>query len=112
MIYPDDVDGDVFRRLNESGFDFCKEVEVDFNLDFNYWPLKEDTIKYLFNEFPNGKVVEPDEEDLAKGIDKGYFTFSVKTLLTYEFVMSMQEKLTKMLSNYDGYCDSWGVMQD
>jgi len=30
--WPDDADGDVFRRMQKSGFDFDKAVDIDFNV--------------------------------------------------------------------------------
>jgi len=34
-VWPGDVDGDVFRRLDAARFDFSKEGDVDFNIDFD-----------------------------------------------------------------------------
>lgn len=34
MPYPDDLNGDVFRRMEESGFNFSKEYIVDFHAVF------------------------------------------------------------------------------
>lgn len=39
MNWPDDEDGDVLRVLDERGFDFNKEVKIDFEIDFDHWPL-------------------------------------------------------------------------
>ncbi len=38
MTWPQDADGDVFRQLQKSGFDFTKLYVVDFNVDFAKWP--------------------------------------------------------------------------
>ena len=34
MTWPSDADGDVLRRLEQSGFHFSKSTLIDFNVDF------------------------------------------------------------------------------
>lgn len=41
MEWPNDADGGVFRSLQDDGFDFEKECSIDFNIDFDHWPLDE-----------------------------------------------------------------------
>ena len=38
MSWPETADGDVFRRLQSSQFDFSSLREIDFNVDFEHWP--------------------------------------------------------------------------
>ncbi len=38
MDWPNDADGDVFRRLKNSNFDFSKKYTIDFTIDFQFWP--------------------------------------------------------------------------
>jgi hypothetical protein len=45
--WPNDADGDVLRRLKENGFEFDKEVEIDFNIDFNHWPLTDEEVEKM-----------------------------------------------------------------
>jgi len=47
MDWPNDADDDVFRRLQENGFDFGNEYTIDFNIDFDRWSPKAETIKAL-----------------------------------------------------------------
>jgi hypothetical protein len=35
MNWPNDVDGDVLRRLESIGFEFDQETDIDFNIDFS-----------------------------------------------------------------------------
>lgn len=110
MNWPQNEDGDVFRRLQEDGFDFSKEVEIEFNISFDTWPIPEETNQYLKKRFPDGVLIHPDEDDFAQGIDKGYFSFVVKDKLSYELVMDIQKKVTEEMKPLGGQCNEWGVL--
>ena len=110
MNWPQDADGDVFRRLAEDGFDFTQEVDIDFNIDFDSWPLSEEATAFLKKNYPDGVVIHPDEDDFAEGIDKGYFCFVVRGKLTYDFVVEMQEKVTRDVAPFGGRCNAWGIL--
>lgn len=100
----------MFRRLQEDGFDFEQEVDIDFNIDFDAWPLSEDATDYLKSRFPNGVLIHPDEDDFAEGIDKGYFCFVVKAKLDYDFVVEMQRKVSEEMAPFGGRCNAWGIL--
>jgi len=104
--WPNDVDGDVFRRLKKSGFDFNRVVDIDFNVDFSAWPPSPAFIGKLRAQFPRMRVFPPD------GHADGYVQFVVKERLTYALVMSVQHSVSNMAVPYGGVCESWGVMQD
>lgn len=112
MNWPNDADGDVFRRLEENGFNFEKEYEIDFNIDFNSWPLSDEIIASIRSLYPSIEVIEPDEEDLESGENIGYMQFQVVSKLTYDLVMDIQKQVTEKVKKYGGWCESWGVMQD
>ncbi len=78
MSWPNDADGDVLRRLESDGFDFTKEHSIDFNIDFNVWPLSDDTIRAIENKFPGCEFIDPDEEDIKNGDVTGYVQFRIK----------------------------------
>ena len=61
MNFPNDVDGDVLRRLKESGFNFEKETVVDFNIDFNHWPLSSNEKEAIGKLYPNCEFYDPDD---------------------------------------------------
>ena len=42
MNWPNDADHDVLRRSVKDGFDFDKGVTIDFNIDFDHWPLADE----------------------------------------------------------------------
>ena len=104
MTWPNDADGDVLRRLEENGFDFSKEYEIDFNVDFDNWPPPDEAINKIKEHYPNIEKIEPDEEY------EGYLLFQVKTKINYELVTSIQRKVTELVKQYGGVCESWGVL--
>jgi hypothetical protein len=104
MSWPDDADGDVMRRLDESGFDFSGPHEIDFNVDFFDWPPSQDALDRL-RPFGTPELVSPDENG------PGYVLIQVQAKLTYELVTSMQRRVSNAMAPYGGICESWGVLQ-
>src|SRR5580765_6067258 len=104
MSFPDDVDGDVLRRLEESGFDFSKKTLIDFNVDFECWPPATKAVSLLSAEYPSTKVYEPEDGDL------GYVHFQVYDLVTYDLVTTVQKYVTELMTPVHGQCNSWGVL--
>ena len=105
MAWPLDADGDVFRRLDASGFDFCQVHLIDFNVDFAAWPPPEHAIAALRENYPDLGIFEPDEHG------EGYVLFKVKAALTYDLVVFVQKSVSALVAPYGGACESWGVMQ-
>ena len=106
LTWPNDADGDVFRRLKESGFNFDVPYSIDFNIDFQSWPPSAEFIKLLLNKFKNVEVIEPD------GKYSGYILFIVDAKLTYELVMFVQSSVSELASPFGGTCESWGVLHE
>ncbi|HEX4302961.1 MAG TPA: ribonuclease E inhibitor RraB [Rhizomicrobium sp.] len=104
MQWPQDADGDVFRRLESQGFDFTKRYTIDFQVDFECWPPPAEAAALLREIYPNVATVEPNA-DAA-----GYLEFSVSAPLTYELVTTIQRTVTGALSALGGVCNSWGVL--
>ena len=100
--WPRDADGDVFRRLEKDKFDFNELIVIDFNVDFDHWPLTSDEKKIISNEYPSSRFIDTDEN--------GYVLIQVNNQLSYDFVIGMQNTLTKKFDNIGGLCESWGVM--
>ena len=104
--WPDDADGDVFRRLYEHRFDFSRPYSVDYNVDFSNWPPEQDAVAWLESTY--GRVtLHPPTEGFG-----GYAQFQVDGPVTYEGVTSTQRRVTGALESLGGICESWGVMQD
>lgn len=104
MNFPDDADGDVLRRLDESGFDFSVPVTIEFNVDFDSWPPHPDAISKLKEFVDAVEIYEPDGEY------SGYILFNTHQILSYELVTDTQEKITTLIVEYGGICESWGVL--
>ena len=103
MTFPDDVDGDVLRKLEEVGLDFDQPHSIDFNVDFNSWPPPGDALKTLKDKFGSIEVYEPEGEY------DGYVLFTLKELLTNELVIDTQNQASEQMSEFGGVCESWGV---
>tara|TARA_R110001583_G_scaffold66418_1_gene190920 strand:- start:182 stop:499 length:318 start_codon:yes stop_codon:yes gene_type:complete len=104
LNFPNDVDGDVLRRLEESGFDFSKTWEIDFNVDFNSWPPAQEALNILEKEYGAIEVFEPEEES------DGYVLFNITSIVTYDLIMDTQRKASSLASTFGGVCESWGVL--
>jgi len=112
MNWPDDADGDVLRRLESDKFDFNIAHTIDFNIDFNSWPLSSENKKSLNNLYPNCVFIEPNEEDIKNEDVNGYIQYSIKDKLTYNLVIETQKKITEKTKQFGGWCESWGVPHD
>ena len=104
MSWPNDADGDVFRRLEENGFEFSKAYAVDYNVEFNSWPPAEEALELLRNQFGKIEVCDPDGEG------EGYVLFQVTGPVSYEGVTSVQRRVSASLKPFGGTCESWGVL--
>lgn len=102
--WPNNADGDVFRRLQSQGFNFTKPYAIDFNIDFDVWPPSSHVMMQIKKSFPDAKVYE------EEGGASGYILFRVNAPLTYEFVVNTQAQATQLVSAYGGRCESWGVL--
>ena len=101
MNWPND--SDVLRRLAKTGFDFTKTVEIDFNVDFETWPPKPETMELLKQYHNNVELYEPEEDS------DGYVLFTINSVLTYKIVISTQENISALIRPFGGVCESWGV---
>jgi hypothetical protein len=106
MNWPDDADGDVFRRLVEHGFDFSMSHALDYNVDFDTWPPAQAALDALRSMFGKIQIFEPDDDY------SGYIQFQIHGPVTYEAVTTTQRRATTAMATFGGVCESWGVMQD
>ena len=110
MNWPDDADGDLLRMLEEKGFDFDNEVTIDFEIDFDHWPLSKKEIDAITRCYPGCEFNDPDEEDIAAGEVNGTVNLQINSKVTYEFIVKTQEEITNSVKQYGGWCESWGVL--
>lgn len=101
MEFPNDAGGDALRHVVQSGFDFTKESDVDFNIYFDHRPVSESEYNYIKGLYPGCKFYEPE----------GYSCFQMRGLVTYKFVTSIQKMVTDEVRRVGGTCESWGVLQ-
>jgi len=104
--WPNDADGDVFRRLVEHNFDFSVEHVVDYNVDFDPWPPPTEALNVLAAAFGPVSAFPPDNDF------GGYVLFQVRGRLTYEKVCDIQKRASNLVREYGGVCESWGVLQE
>jgi hypothetical protein len=109
MSFPKDVDGDVLRLFEENGFNFEEVVEVDFNIDFNHWPLNNNEKEAIEKLYPDCVFYDPDTEDIEDGNLIGYVQFTVLSKIDYQFIINTQKNATNQMTQFGGWCDSWGV---
>lgn len=102
MSWPIDADGDVFRSLQESGFDFSTVALIDFNVDVPNADAMADAMDAAVDAYPDAAMREEDT----------YFVVQLEARLTYELVIETQKKLTALAAPFGGKCDSWGVLSD
>jgi len=103
--WPDDVDGDVFRRMQSNGFDFRTPTDIDFNVDFDAWPPADELMDRLRAQFSKVEEFPPDSDG------DGYVQFVVHAPLTYELVIFIQSSVSGLAAEFGGVCESWGALQ-
>lgn len=104
MNWPNDADGDVFRRLQDQSFDFDKKRPIDFNVDFERWPPTDQALELLRAQYPKLIVYEPNAED------SGYVKFQVHDRPSYELVTRVQKEISALMAPFGGTCNSWGIL--
>jgi len=102
MLFPDNVDGAVLRRMREHGFDFSRPSTVDFNIDFDHWPLSDEEMVSIRSAYPDAIAIDPDDEDLEEGNTIGYVQFQIHALVTYDLVINTQAEATEIARNIGG----------
>ncbi len=111
MQFPQDVNGDVFRRMQKSGLDFSKSHDVEFFAVFRTESEADVVAKqYLADHKSGNRLVKIDTRPAKKG---GMELLLVKNIsLTYEGVTAFERRLLERVSAHDGYLDGWGVLQE
>lgn len=111
MDFPDDENGDVFRRMEAGGVDFTLEHIVNFHAVFAT-NADADRIALMYvadwkagESFTNVETVPHDEGGME-------LTLSKRMLLDHAAVTSFEAKFGERVALVDGYLDGWGVMQE
>lgn len=104
--WPDNVDGDVFRKLSRQGFDFSKDRTIEFHVSIPSWPPKKELLQILKQQFHSVTEFAPDPEN----IQDGFVSFTLREPLVYERIQQIQRQVTDSLGGFGGYCDGWSVI--
>jgi len=104
MIWPNDADGDVLRRLESQGFVFSEPHWIDFNVDFQKWPPPPEALERIQIAYPVAAIHKEEDEDPK------YVLVQFFQRLDYQFVVRVQADLSNIVRPFGGVCDSWGVL--
>jgi hypothetical protein len=111
MKYPDDVNGDVFRRMEENNFDFSKKHKVEFFAVYATEEEADAVAKYFLKyEKEDQKLVTIE----TRPYDEGGMELKIENymLVTYQNVSDFENELQNITNKYEGYLDGWGVLQE
>ncbi|MCF2859142.1 ribonuclease E inhibitor RraB [Pseudoalteromonas sp. SMS1] len=103
--WPSDADGEMLRILAERDFDFKAIHNIEFYVEFASWPLTEAQQKEIENKLPEVDYIEPNVEDELPG----HVLFTAKSKVTHEFVTQEQKRLSDIVTDMGGFCNSWAV---
>lgn len=110
MDFPDDLNGDVFRRMQASNFDFSVAHDVEFFAVFRT-EAEADAVagEFLADHQAGDRLKAIETRPASAG---GMELFLVKAMLvSYENVTAFERRLAQRVAKHDGYLDGWGVLQ-
>lgn len=109
MTYPDDANGDVFRRLESHGFDFSSEHVLDFHAVFATEAMADQIAQmYLTDHKACGNFTNIETKPFTQGGME--LILSKRMLVSYEAVTAFESTLAERVALVDGYLDGWGVL--
>jgi hypothetical protein len=110
-MYPNDINGDVFRKLEENDFDFSVEHPVDFYAIYASEEEADLVARQYATDWKNGKKFKNIE---TKPSDKGSIELELVPIMmvTYENIVNFENTLAERTSKVNGYLDGWGVLSD
>ncbi len=110
MNFPKDENGDVFRRMQASNFDFTKQHDVEF---FAVFRTEEAADSVAMEFVADRKAGEHLVNIETRPADSGGMELELvkRMIVTHEAVTEFEERLASRVSKHDGYMDGWGVLQ-
>ena len=108
--YPDDVNGDVFRRLEKSDFDFSKDHSVEFFAVFATEEEADKIARMYVNDHENDFILKNIE---TRPYEKGGMELELVALMkiTYRSIVDFENKFQERVATVEGYLDGWGIWQ-
>jgi len=111
MLYPNDANGDVFRRLEAHGFDFGKPHSVEFHAVLPNEEAADRVAETYVADHQAGEKF--DNIETKPGRTGGMALTVVKPMhVTYDNVSQFESKFRERVSKQGGHLDGWGVMQE
>ncbi|MBW2942467.1 ribonuclease E inhibitor RraB [Zhongshania aquimaris] len=108
-MYPNDVNGDVFRRLEEDNFDFSIEHPVDFYAIYATEEEADLVAKQYATDWKRGQQFKNIE---TRPSEKGGMELELVPIMkvTYENIVAFEKTLAERTAKVNGYLDGWGVL--
>jgi len=108
-MYPDNDNGDVFRRLEEANFDFSQEYAVDFYAVYATEEEADIVARQFASDWNAGQKFKNIE---TRPVEEGGIELELVPVMkvTYENVAAFEKKLADRTSKVTGYLDGWGVL--
>lgn len=108
-MYPDDDNGDVFRRLEGADFDFSQEYAVDFYAVYATEEEADVVARQFATDWKSGQKFKSIE---TRPAEKGGMELELVPVMkvTYENITAFENKLADRTSKVNGYLDGWGVL--
>lgn len=111
MKYPVGANGDVFRRMEASGFDFSVEHTVDFHAVLATVKEAEQIARlYVADHEAGFRFSNIETKPYPEGGME--LTLSRRMLVKFEDIQAMEDTLQRRVSLVEGYLDGWGVLQE
>ena len=108
-MYPNDLNGDVFRRLEEGNFDFSVEHPVEFYAIYATEDEADLVARQYAKDWKDGEKFKNIE---TRPSGKGGMELELVPvmIITYENVSAFETKFAERTSKVSGYLDGWGVL--
>jgi hypothetical protein len=106
MEFPSDTNGDVLRRMFNSGMDLSLQFDIDF------WHLfeAEDLATLMLDRVrAQGLIGEVSRNEVVGGFDVRVI---VRMVPTHEGITDIELELQAVAEECGGIADGWGVLQE
>ena len=111
MMFPNDANGDVLRRMQVDGFDFSRECTIDFFAVFaTEAEADQVALQYVADHAAGALLTRIETSPHADGGME--LTLTIRMLPTYENITDFENRLADRVAAVDGHLDGWGVMQE
>ena len=103
--FPDDVNGDVLRRMVDSGMDLSQTYDMEFFHVFTSKEKAEGMCKFVYDKGIRVKLNQTDDGNWD-------VCCIIPMVPTYKEITETECKLEKIAENNGGVSEGWGVLQN